>query len=72
VGILAVTFALAGLKGRPQAHYANSLLGGWLIVSSFVLPGTRPLTAVNHIVVGAIIAAFASLPRIGREPRTQP
>jgi len=71
VGMLSVTFALAGLKQWPNARYANWVLGGWLIVSSFLLPGTRPLTAVNHVVFGAIMAALASLPRIGREPRTQ-
>ncbi|HVU51788.1 MAG TPA: hypothetical protein VHL80_13925 [Polyangia bacterium] len=72
VSILAVTFALAGLEARPNARYANWVLGGWLVVSSFMLPETRPATAVNHVLVGVILAVMASLPRLGREPRTQP
>jgi hypothetical protein len=71
VGILSVTFALAGLESRPQARYVNWVLGGWLVVSSFLLPLTRPATAVNHVIVGAIMATLASLPRLGRAPRPQ-
>jgi hypothetical protein len=70
-GILAVTIALAGLEGRPYARYFNVVLGVWLIVSSFFLHGTRPPTAVNHVVVGLAIAVLASLRHIGREPRPQ-
>jgi hypothetical protein len=71
VGILAVTFALAGLESRPRARYANFALGCWLIISSFFLKGTTTVTALNHVVVGAFMAMLASVPRIGHEPRTQ-
>jgi hypothetical protein len=71
VGILAVTVALAGLDGRPRARYVNVVLGVWLVVSSFFLPGTTHATAVNHVVVGMVMTSLASLRHIGREPRPQ-
>jgi hypothetical protein len=71
VGILVVSVALAGLEERPHARWINVSLGVWLIVSTFFLPGTTHVTAVNHVVVGMIITSLASLRRIGQAPRPQ-
>jgi hypothetical protein len=71
VAILAVTAALAGLDAHPRARYVSVALGLWLIVSSFLLHPTSPVTAINHVLVGAIMALLGSLRRIGHEPRTQ-
>lgn len=68
VSILAVTAALAGLEGRHRDRYLNLALGVWLLLSSVLLPGTDVATAVNHVLVGAGLAAFASMERIGHAP----
>jgi hypothetical protein len=65
------------------ARAMNLSVGMWLFLSSFMWPhgraqtssfllhGTRPATAVNHVLVGLVIASLASLRRIGHEPRPQ-
>jgi hypothetical protein len=71
VGIVAVTVALAGLDGHPRARFINVALGLWLVVSTFFLPGTTHATAVNHVLVGALLVTLGSVRRIGHSPTTQ-
>jgi hypothetical protein len=69
VGMLAVTVALAGLEGHPRARLLNVVLGLWLVVSTFFLRGTTHATAVNHVLVGALLVFFGASRRIGQPRR---
>jgi hypothetical protein len=44
-------------------RYANTALGGWLLVSTPLLEGLDGLTALNNLALGAAITVFSLLPR---------
>jgi hypothetical protein len=44
---------------RPWEEWINAVLGGWLIISPWVLGVTAPIAKANFIVIGALVLALA-------------
>jgi hypothetical protein len=72
VGIVAVTAALAGLRGVGWGRRVNALLGGWLIVSALFLPRASMWTFWNHVAVGFGLVLFGLAPSLGSIRRRTP
>jgi hypothetical protein len=71
VGILAVTFALFGLSGRPWPRYLNITLGVWLMLSDLFLSRATGATFWNHLFVGLGLVLFGLAPATWqRRPRS--
>jgi hypothetical protein len=72
VGMLAVTLALLGLRGRTWPRLSNTALGGWLILSSLFLPRVSMATFWNHIFVGLAMALLGASPGLRNLRRRTP
>ncbi len=59
-GALTVLLSLVALRYSP-IRLLLGLVGGWLIVGSF-MPPSQPLTVVNNLVAGALITALCFFP----------
>ena len=44
---------------EPWEEWLNVLLGGWLVVSPWVLGATAVLSHVHFVIVGAVVAVLA-------------
>jgi hypothetical protein len=54
-GLLVVGLALLAIGPVPSARYGNAVVGGWLILSVFLLPRVSIGTMWNHLLVGIAI-----------------
>ena len=63
VGVAVVTLALWALAGRTWTRFFNVALGGWLMLSTVLLPTGNGGTLWNHVLCGLALVAFGSQPR---------
>lgn len=75
-GLLVAAIALAASR-VPDLRYANAVMGGWLMVSTFFLPRVSAGTFWNHLVVGLAVLFLSLFPtrsgvRVSRRSPTMP
>jgi hypothetical protein len=58
-GILVALFAWLATGKAPNARFANTLVGAWLMLSTFYLPSLRQATVWNHMMVGALVLVLS-------------
>ncbi len=57
-GVLAIVFAIASIRDG-RARHLNSVLGLWLILSTFILGAVRVASSWNELVVGFALIALS-------------
>jgi hypothetical protein len=61
-GLLIMAMSIAAARWR-RTRYGTTLLGAWLVASTWVLPTAWVLTRVHHVVIGMIVAGLSLLGR---------
>jgi hypothetical protein len=59
VGVIGVVVALAALFADARARYVNTVLAIWLFISAWALPGGRPGTIWNNVIVAIVMFLFS-------------
>lgn len=55
VGVAGTVIGLAALVTAPRVRFLGAILAAWLLISVWWLPGGRPATAYDSLIVAAVL-----------------